>query len=170
MENRNGLEVSGMDAINLLDGMYTVGFDPSKPDPIAVEICNMEETYKFQVKLNQEWKGKVPLMKKVDLLYLSLSASHTNVALRAVNAGVASNQPELSWNGKLSLEQIKSRDANMAEACTSDLVWRAISHAVMQEFLELAHLIQAAQNASGQLLYRSALHMDPEIVADLHED
>ena len=91
MENRDGLGVSGMDATNLLDGMYTVGFDPSKPDPIAVEINDMEEAYNFQVKLNKESKGKVPLMKKVDLIYLSLSASHTNVALRAVNAGVASD-------------------------------------------------------------------------------
>ena len=155
MENRDGLGVSGMDAINLLDGMYTVGFDPSKPDPIAVEICDMEEANQFQV--------KVPLMKKVDLLYLSLSASHTNVALRAVNAGVASNHPELSWNGKLSLEQIKSRDANMAEACTSGLVWRVISKTVMQEFPELAHLIQAAQNASGQLArgeHEVQMHLD----------
>ena len=70
-----------MDAVNLLDGMYTVGFDPSKSDLIAVEICDMEEAHQFQVKLNQESKGKVPLMKKVDLLYLSLSASHTNAAL-----------------------------------------------------------------------------------------
>ena len=163
MENRDGLGVSGMDAINLLDGMYTVGFDPSKPDPIAVEICDMEEAYQFQVKLNQESKGKVPLMKKVDLLYLSLSASHTNVALRAVNAGVASNHTELSWNGKLSLEQIKSRDANMAEACTSGLVWRVISKTVMQECPELAHLIQAAQNASGQLArgeHEVQMHLD----------
>jgi len=81
MENRDGLGVSGMDAINLLEGMHAVGFDRSKPDPIAVEIGDMEEAYKFQVKLNQESKGKAPLMKKVDLLYLSLSASHTNVAL-----------------------------------------------------------------------------------------
>ena len=163
MENRDGLGVSGMDAINLLDGMYTVGFDPSKPDPIAVEICDMEEAYQFQVKLNQESKGKVPLMKKVDLLYLSLSASHTNVALRAVNAGVASNHTELSWNGKLSLEQIKSRDANMAEACTSGLVWRVISKTVMQECPGLAHLIQAAQNASGQLArgeHEVQMHLD----------
>jgi len=163
MENRDGLGVSGMDAINLLEGMHAVGFDRSKPDPIAVEIGDMEEAYKFQVKLNQESKGKVPLMKKVDLLYLSLSASHTNVALRAVNAGVASNHPELSWNGKLSLEQIKSRDAAMAEACASGLVWRVISRAVMQEVPQLAHLIQAAQNASGQLArgeHEVQMHLD----------
>ncbi len=48
------------------------------------------------------------------------------------------------------LEQIKSRDAKMAEACTSGLVWRVISRAVLQEFPQLAHLIQASQNASGQ--------------------
>ena len=127
MENRDGLGVSGMDAINLLEGMHAVGFDRSKPDPIAVEIGDMEEAYKFQVKLNQESKGKVPLMKKVDLLYLSLSASHTNVALRAVNAGVASNHPELSWNGKLSLEQIKSRDAAMALQTDNALMQSAAS-------------------------------------------
>jgi len=39
----------------------------------------------------------------------------------------------------------------MEGACTSGLVWRIISRAVTQEFPQLAHLIHAAQNASGQL-------------------
>lgn len=99
----------------------------------------------------------------MDVLDFSLSASHTNVALRAVNAVVASDHPELSWTGKLSFDQVKSRDANLAEACTSGLAWRVISRAVTHQFPQLAHLIQATQNASGQLArgeHEVQMHLD----------
>lgn len=79
------------------------------------------------------------------------SCSHTNAGLRAINASVPSKCQGLTLDGKMSHQRIATKDPVFGDVCKSGLRWKVIAHEAMMEFPNLALLIQAAMNSSGQL-------------------
>ena len=82
------------------------------------------------------------------LLFGSITCGHTNQGLRAILAGLASKHAHLARNGKLDLEQIRTRDAAMADAVSKGLEWTVIRHEVRARWPEVIAIFSEAGNNS----------------------
>ena len=72
----------------------------------------------------------------------SLACGHTNMALRAIAAGVPSSYPLLSEDGKLSLDRLRRRDPEFAKAVEKGLRWKVLRHEVRVMFPKALDIIQ----------------------------
>ena len=148
-QNRDGLMLNAADVHQLLDSISQVGFVPARIDAIAVEIGD-EEHRVYNQRLVDAAGGALGTMDSKLLKVLSLSASHTNFALRLVACSARHDSTELSVNGLLSLQQVRARDSVLAEHVEHGLSWRVISKEVAEAFPKILQLIQASQNATLQ--------------------
>ena len=94
------------------------------------------------------------------LKILSLSASHTNFALRLVASAAPHDSETLSVNGILSLEQVRQRDPVLAQHVEHGLTWNVIAKEVAVAHPDVLQLVQASQNAT---LQKSESEMHSEI-------
>ena len=109
-------------------------------------------------KFNQELDAHVddtmklaPIIKET-IRYGSLSASHTNCALRLFAAScLHDGNPDLLVKGKLSLHQLRDKDAAYADAAENGLTWSIISSTVITRYPALCGLLQQAMNTGAQL-------------------
>ena len=83
--------------------------------------------------------------------YGSLSCSHTNMFLRCVAGGVASNDELLATSGQLSLSNLERHDPEFALAVKQGLPWLVLSWRVSERFPGLVTLVQSARNAPGAI-------------------
>ena len=148
-QNRDGLMLNAADVHQLLDSISQVGFVPARIDAIAVEIGD-EEHRVYNQRLVDAAGGALGSMDSKLLKVLSLSASHTNFALRLVACSARHDSADLSVNGLLSLQQVRARDSVLAEHVEQGLSWRVISKEVAEAFPKILQLIQASQNATLQ--------------------
>jgi hypothetical protein len=81
----------------------------------------------------------------------SLSCGHTNMALRCIDAAVASECPLLSQDGRLSVQKLQSRDPVYAEAVRQGLKWRVLRWGIRDKYPQVLGLLQAARNVSGHV-------------------
>ena len=143
----------------LLADIFSVGFDWSQPQPVAVELVNSAEIAEVTA-----FNEKLVMLSATDkhtslapvepgtVKFASLSSTHTNMALRLFAASMPHLGDEaLLVDGKLSLHQLRSLDENYGEAADKGLVWTIVSNSVMVAYPTLAHLIQQAFNTSSQL-------------------
>ena len=70
--------------------------------------------------------------------------------LRLVACSARHDSAELSVNGLLSLQQVKTRDSVLAEHVEQGLSWWVVSKEVAEAFPTMLQLIQASQNATLQ--------------------
>ena len=131
------------------DGLMLNAADVHQLDAIAVEIGD-EEHRVYNQRLVDAAGGALGSMDSKLLKVLSLSASHTNFALRLVACSARHDSAELSVNGLLSLQQVRARDSVFAEHVEQGLSWRVISKEVAEAFPKILQLIQASQNATLQ--------------------
>jgi hypothetical protein len=81
----------------------------------------------------------------------SLSCGHTNAFLRCVDAAVPSQCPLLSESGRMSVEHIRKRDPEMAQAVDHGLMWVVVKWEVRVRYPEVLGTLQAAGNVSGHV-------------------
>ena len=148
-QNRDGLMLNATDVHQLPDSISHVGFVPSRVDAIGIEVAS-EQDRMYNQRLVDGAGGSLGSMDSKLLKVLSLSASHTNFALRLVACSARHESAELSVNGVLSLQQVKARDGVLAEHVERGLCWRVISKEVAEAFPSILQLIQASQNATLQ--------------------
>ena len=150
--NRDGHGIAWRDAERLLQAILDVGFDAgSVMHPTCSErVPGDNDSHLFNEKLSQESGGRVPFIPDQHLKFLSLSCSHLNTTLRMIAAGAKCSE-ELSCceNGTISMHQVEKKDPAYASFAKKGLRWNVISQHVMQQWPELAQLIQAALNTGS---------------------
>ncbi|OLP77936.1 hypothetical protein AK812_SmicGene41941 [Symbiodinium microadriaticum] len=146
-QNRDGIMLHQKDCHELLDSIAQVGFVASRVEAIGVEVCSESER-DYNVKLCTAAAGKLGSMDPDALKILSLSASHTNFALRLVASAAPHESESLSVNGILSLEQVRLRDPVLAQHVVQGLTWQVIAKEVALAHPELLQLVQSSQNAT----------------------
>ena len=89
----------------LLGDICSVGFDAKQIDAICMDVAS-EDIFDFNHRLAEESGGALPPIAKHQLRHASLSASHTNAALRCILASTPHDPSSpLVVQGKLQLEQ-----------------------------------------------------------------
>ena len=150
--NRDGHGIAWKDAERLLEAILDVGFDAgSVIQPTCSERVPGDSTaHVFNERISQESRGRVPSIPDQHLKYLSLSCSHLNTTLRMIAAGsTCSKELSCSENGTISMHKVENKDPTYAAYARSGLRWNVISHHVMQQWPDLAQLIQAALNTGS---------------------
>ncbi|CAE8589898.1 unnamed protein product [Polarella glacialis] len=148
--NRDGYGVNPHDVHALLADIVDVGWSYQEVKAICVEVAS-DEVREWNAALMAGTNGMLPSFEKAAVRFASLSASHTNQALRCVLARVAHRDECLCVDGCLSLEKIGSKDPLFQDACTLGLTWAVLPATLLQEFPNLATILQAAGNCSGQV-------------------
>ncbi len=139
--NRDGMGVGHIDVHLLCDDLQDIGFDPSKPDPICVEIT--PEDKEFNKLLIEQADGKLGPADQnaIDAAKLaSLSASHCNFCLRlivdeAVHEGC---QQDICMGGLLSSALCRSEAPGLYQASQAGLEWRVIRLEAVTEVQRVA--------------------------------
>ena len=132
--------LNATDVHQLLDSISHVGCVPSRVDAIGNEVAS-EQDRMYNQRLVDGEGGSLGSMDSKLLKVLSLSASHTNFALRLVACSARHESAELSVNGVLSLQQVRARDGVLAEHVERGLCWRVISKEVAEAFPSILQLI-----------------------------
>ena len=137
------------DVHELLESIVQVGFVPTRVNAIGIEVNERSER-DFNVQLATSAGQQLGEVDGDSLKVLSLSASHTNWALRLI-AGSAPHQSEIiSVNGCVSRELVLRRDPILHAHAVSGLEWQVIAAEVGVKFPELLQMVQASFNASLQ--------------------
>ena len=154
-DNRDGLGLNYIDVWELIASIAAVGWDWQAPNPICVELRPGDEAAeRFNQKLSEASGGVLPPNKAHELRYGSVSCSHTNAALRCLSQSAAGHEElhqGLLMEGQLSLELLRKRDPEFAQAAEQGLAWRVVSDLAVKEFPSLPGLLQSASNCTGQL-------------------
>ncbi|CAJ1395624.1 unnamed protein product [Effrenium voratum] len=144
--NRDGLGLSSADVHSLLDEIIDVGFVASRVHAVAVEIAD-DSVRKWNEELVHA-SAKLGALQGDKLKAVSLSASHTNFALRLLAQEVEHESDLVSVQGKLSMARLQQRDRAFYEAALHGLEWSVISKDVAEAFPELLHYVQTQGNAT----------------------
>ena len=149
--NRDGQGVSCNHVHRLLSDIAALGYAKGSGATICLELPPMpEELRKFNQKLVQDSaEGRYPLAPcSHRMRYATVAGSHFAQACKLVLRGVSHEDPDLTVNGKLSLEMVQRKDPKLADAIKGGVPWRVVSWQVQAACPEFAHLAQAAANAS----------------------
>ena len=156
--NRDGVGCVGSDCHSLLDDILAVGWDPSAPKPVCVEVRDAhDEVVAFNEKMIQSNNNLLAPLQTGCVKYASLSASHTNQVLRLLRAqhphthSAGSEGTAITVGGLLSMEQLRNTDALFHAAAAGGIEWQVVAEKVLQRFPALGELLQEAGNTSGQL-------------------
>ena len=151
--NRDGYGLSGRDCHDLIDSIFEIGYDSTQINAVALEVDpnNDLEVVAFNRKVAKDSQRLLPEIPAHNLLFASLSASHTNAGLRCIAAQVRHDREDMCINGLLSAQVIGQKDAAFEAAVMQGLEWKVISRVVGQEFPAFLHLVQSGLNSSGQV-------------------
>jgi len=151
--NRDGYGLSGRDCHDLIDSIFEIGYDCAQINAVALEVDpnNDLEVVAFNRKVAKDSQGLLPEIPAHNLLFASLSASHTNAGLRCIAAQVKHDREDMCINGLLSAQVIGQKDAAFEAAVMQGVEWKVISRVVGQEFPGFLHLVQSGLNSSGQV-------------------
>ena len=172
MVNRNGYGLSPIEVHSVGAEIVKLGWSWSA---CAHAVC-VEETVdgdigRFSESLSAMSNMLAPSTAK-DVAFGSLSCSHTNAFLAAVNAGCPTNEAGLAIDGRLSAAAIGGKDALFNEALANGLRWTVVRREVPLLYPTLCELIQHAKNATStvarkesevQLLLRIQEMMEAEM-------
>ncbi|CAJ1418219.1 unnamed protein product [Effrenium voratum] len=155
--NRDGCGVCAADVHSLLSDILSIGFDPSQPKPVCVECSGDGAIEAFNTCLVEDSAGMLAPVIPGSCKYASLSSSHTNQVLRLLAAGCnhvhdsEAGAPDITVQGKLSMEQLAQRDPLFHSAASEGMTWTVVGRAALERFPSLGPLLQEAGNTSGQL-------------------
>lgn len=79
------------------------------------------------------------------LRFGSLACGHTNMGLRAIAAGVASDCPLLSEGGRLSIDKLQKCDKEYAKAVNQGLHWTVLKWTVRRDYPAVLDIIQVGR-------------------------
>lgn len=85
----------------------------------------------------------LPEVEPDSIKFGSLSCGHTNMGLRAIAAGVASECPILSEDGHFSIGRLKTRDFEFYKAVTQGLHWKVLRWTVRRDYPKALDVLQA---------------------------
>ena len=148
--NRDGYGVNPIDVAALLTDIADCGWCDEEVHAVCVDAT--DHCREFNMKLVASSSGRLPPFNNPDVIkYVSLSASHTNQALRCVLAELPHMDTRLCLDGKLNLAKISMFDSGMAQACSNGLSWLVLPSKIINKHDGLASLIQSGFNAAGQI-------------------
>jgi hypothetical protein len=148
--NRDGYGVNPIDVHSLLTDIADCGWC----DEEVFAVCSdaTEDCKDFNMKLMESSNGKLPLFPNTESIKnVSLSASHTNQALRCILAEMDHGDTRLCMNSKLNIAKVMSFDKGMADAACNGLTWLVIPASLLAKHDGLAQLLQSGLNTSGQI-------------------
>lgn len=146
--NRDGLGVSGVDTMRLLANIFDLGFSETEVQAIAVEADDEDRLFNQRLMASCNLP---PYSNICSVKFVSLSASHTNQALRCVLNGAAHDDPRMCIDGLLNVDKIEQKDRQLAEACRQGLMWTILPSHLFSKHPSLAQILQSAMNSSGQI-------------------
>ena len=150
--NRDGLGVSSVGVQDLLNSIFSLGWDWSEAKRLAVEADegNRDAHLKFNEQLVTSSAGVLAPIKD-HLMFLSLQGSHTNQVLRSIYYGCLRPNEAMTEHGKLSCAKLEGKDEAFAEAVRQGCTWQVLSAKAVQLYPSLPSILQAAGNACGQV-------------------
>lgn len=142
--NRDGEGGNCQEVLALAEDIASVGWAWRETShALCVEVVPGDSSVEAFNRQLCEGSGLAPI--EPDSIHFgSLSCGHTNMGLRAIAAGVASDSPLLSEDGKLSLAKLERFDAEYAKAVRQGLYWKVLRHQVRSRFPAALKLLQAA--------------------------
>ena len=148
--NRDGEGGNAQEVLLLASDIAFVGWSWSETShAICCEALPGDKTVEeFNKKLCAD-SGLAPV-EEDSIRFGSLSCGHTNMALRAIAAGVPSECPLLSENKVLSLSKLEARDSQYATAVRQGLRWRVIRAEVRSRWPRALQIIQASVAHGGK--------------------
>ena len=150
--NRDGYGVNPHDMHDLMDDIFSLGWDTSKVSALCVELDPTDKSIRdFNAELVLGCKGMLAAVDVGQLRYASLWGGHTNQILRAVQDAVEHSNPEMTTAGRLDLTKIEQKDREFAKAVREGLSWIVLPGYLFKSHTGLAEFLQAAGNASGQV-------------------
>lgn len=151
--NRDGIGCYPTEVHSLLSDIGDAGWSWQEIRAVAVEIdSNDTKIASFNAGLVEQSNGLLPPLGSGK--FASLSATHTNLVLRLFDANWTHQDERFATNGKLSPDKLKMYDVEFHDAVTNGLKWDILSSHVLDEFPQLAGLIQLTCNTSAQLMRR----------------
>jgi hypothetical protein len=150
--NRDGYGVNPHDMHDLMDDIFSLGWDTSKVSALCVELDPTDKSIcGFNEQLVMGCKGMLAPVDVGQLRYASLWGGHTNQILRAVQCAVEHSNPDMTTEGRLDLAKIEQKDREFAKAVREGLSWIVLPSHLFKTHTGLAEFLQAAGNASGQV-------------------
>jgi hypothetical protein len=150
--NRDGYGINAHDVHDLVENIFAIGWDSQEVKAVCCELeSNDTATKTWNVELASNSGGLLAPVVPDALKFVSLWGGHTNQGLRAIEAGIPHSNPDMTDGGKLSVEKIKLQDPLYADAICNGVKWLVIPAFVMEEFPNLAEIVQSAGNSAGQV-------------------
>ena len=150
-DNRDGSGVLPSQVVELLSGIFALGWDEDEVKAVCTEIGMMQRAASvFNEELVAAANGMLaPIAEQ--LKFLSLWGSHTNQCLRALKCGQPHPDTSMTKDGKLCLEKVRMHDKPLADACETGVKWLVLPAWLMQKYPRLPVLVQGAGNAAQQI-------------------
>ena len=148
--NRDGYGINAIDVHQLLADFLHVGFDESLTEPFSTDPEESDKS--FTERLIREAAGKLGEL-TIDPEAACIGGCHTTFVLRIILDSVLCGTltPEdiqqCTINGKLNVEMIRNRDANLGRACDHGLTYTHIPKEAVDTFPLLLDCIQSSCNA-----------------------
>ena len=147
--NRNGFGVSAIEVHALGEGIVKQGWLPSATAHAVCVEASGSDVADYTANLVKSNVGLGPVDNKA-CAYGSLSCSHTNQFLHAVNSEVSTIYEELAVDGRFSPGKL-GKDKLLADVLKNGLDWLVLSKEVPKLYPSLLDLVQWAKNAPGAL-------------------
>ncbi|CAK0825144.1 unnamed protein product [Prorocentrum cordatum] len=148
MRNRYGIGLDPCDVHDLLAQILLDGFVLSETkNAVAFEVNPQDDTqWLFNDHLAKSSNGMLRPLLKEDMSFVSVSCSHTNGGLNAIDYKCSTTVEAAATNGKLAIEKVNAINPPYAAAVSSGLEWTIIRWQVEHHCPHLADFIQAAAN------------------------
>ena len=147
--NRGGYGCSGMMVHSLGADIVQMGWsNEAIAHALCVEDDDSAKVVKETRSLIESSPGLAPVPAE-HIKYGSLSCTHTNQFLNAVNYGIASDEESLTVEGRISKSKLEE-DAKLKEALEKGLLWTVLSKQVEALYgQEVLDLLSHARNRTG---------------------
>ena len=149
-DNRGGYGINPHDVAALILAIFELGWDDASASGLCVEVpAHAAATVnQFNQRLVDCAAGLLPAFSDGSIKFASLWGSHTNAALRCLYHGVKHSCAELTRDGFLCVDKLKSIDSQFANAVLNGLKsWIVIPWALLEKYPGLSSLISAAGNS-----------------------
>jgi hypothetical protein len=143
--NRDSYGLNWKDVHGLCDDLVDVGFVDEKAMAILVEVT--DEDLEFNRVLFEEADGNLGNLEVSMVRFASLGGSHSTFVLRIILDEVLhQGNQDVCIDGRLSMAKLREKDASLAKACGEGLMSYVLPKWIIEEFPELAQLLQSSAN------------------------
>ena len=146
-KNRNGCGVSAVEVHAHWGKIVFMGYTTVGQNPVCIEDDDSKSIALFTNELQQKTAG-LGVVDIDTIKYGSLSNSHTNQFLVALDLEVESDEPLLTVEGRMNKSKV-SVDKKLMDAVENGLTWLVLSSSVAKLYPTLPDLVQWARNFVG---------------------